>query len=90
MDRLSLQHLDCEMDRTDYPDKYNFSELGYCGHPKYPHTNIFLNQASDLILSYSTEEDHSFIDDALRNDNIQLVFLYYVYKPKSDTSRKKI
>ena len=24
LDRLSLQQLECEMDRTDYPDKYNF------------------------------------------------------------------
>ena len=27
LDRLSLQQLECEMDRTDYPDKYNFFEL---------------------------------------------------------------
>ena len=37
LDRLSLQQLECEIDCTDYPYKYNFSELGYCGHPKYPH-----------------------------------------------------
>ena len=24
LDRLSLQQLECEMDRTDYPDKYKF------------------------------------------------------------------
>ena len=64
-------------------------ELGYCGHPNYPHTNIFLGQASDLILSHFKEEDHSLIEDALRNEKIQLVLLYYVYKPKTNTSRTK-
>ena len=24
LDRLSLQHLECEMDSAGYPDKYNF------------------------------------------------------------------
>ena len=47
LDRLSLQKLEREMDCTDYPEKYNCFELGYCGHPKYPHTNVFLDQASD-------------------------------------------
>ena len=47
------------MDRTDYPDKYNFFELVYFVHPDYPHTEIFLSQASELTLSYSKEEDHS-------------------------------
>ena len=37
LDKLSLQQLECEMNRTDYHDKYNFIELGYCSHPKYPH-----------------------------------------------------
>ena len=32
LDRLSLQQLEYELDYTDYPDKYNFFELGYCGH----------------------------------------------------------
>ena len=50
---------------------------------------MFLGQASDWILSHFKEEDPSFIDDALSNDNIQLVLLYYVYKPKSDTSITK-
>ena len=44
LDRLSLQQLVCKMDCTDYPDKYNFFELGYCGHPKHPHTKIFLTK----------------------------------------------
>ena len=44
MDRVSLQQLEFEMDCTDYPDKYNCFELGYCGHPKHPHSNIFLTK----------------------------------------------
>ena len=67
----------------------HFFELGYCGHPQYPYSEIFLNKASDLILSHFKEEDHSFISDALRNEKIRLVLLYYVYKPKTNTSRKK-
>ena len=47
LDILSLQKLEYEMNFTDYPDKYNFFELGYCGHPQYPYLNIFLDQASD-------------------------------------------
>ena len=70
LDRLSLQQLECEMDSAGYSDKYNFFELGYCGHPQYPHSNMFLDQASDLILSHIREEDHSFIKDALRNEKI--------------------
>ena len=77
------------MNFTDYPDKCNFFELGYCGHPEYPHSKIFLNQASDVILSHFKEEDHSFIKDALRNKKIQLVLLYYVYRPNTNASRKK-
>ena len=89
LDRLSLQQLEYEMDYTDYPDKYNFFELGYCGHPEYPHSKIFLDQARDLILSHFKEEDHSFIKDALRDEKIQLVLLCYVYKPKTNASRNK-
>ena len=77
------------MDFADYPDKYNFFELGYCGHPQYPYSRIFLDQASDLILSHFKREDHPFIKDALRNNKIQSVLLYYVYKPKTNTSRTK-
>ena len=50
---------------------------------------MFLNQASDLILSHFKEEDHFFIKDTLRNKKIQLVLLYYVYKPKTNASRTK-
>ena len=74
---------------TDYPDKYNFFELGYCGHPKYPHSNIFIDQASDLIFSHFKEADHPFINDALWNKKIQLVSLYYFYKPKTNVSSAK-
>ena len=44
--RLSLQQLECEMDSTGYPDHRNFFELGYCGHTQFPHSKIFLDQAS--------------------------------------------
>ena len=63
--------------------------LGYCGHPKYPHSKIFLDRSSDLILSHFKEEDHSYIKDALSNKKIQLVLLYYVYKPNTNASRTK-
>ena len=66
VDRLSLQQLEYEMDRTDYPVNYNFFEIGYCGHPTSPYTNIQLDQASDLIFLHYREEDHSFINDKLR------------------------
>ena len=52
LDRLSLQQPGFEMDSTGYPDDYNFFELGYCGHTQFPYSNIFLDQASDLILSH--------------------------------------
>ena len=81
LDRLSLQQLECEMDRNDYPGKYNFLELGYCGHPQYPHTKIFSTK-----LSHFKKEDHFFIKNALRNKKIQLVSLYYVYKPNNNAS----
>ena len=37
LDRLSLQKLEYEIDRTDYPVDYNFFEIGYCGHPILPY-----------------------------------------------------
>ena len=89
MDRLSLQQSECEMNSAGYPDKYNCLELGYCGHPQDPYSKIFLGQASDLIVSHFKEEDYYFITDALRNEKIQLVSLYYVIKPKTNTSRTK-
>ena len=46
---LSLQQLEYEMDCTDYPVDYNFSEIGYCGHPDFPYIHIQFNQANNLI-----------------------------------------
>ena len=89
LDRWYLQQLEFEMDSYRYPDMYNVSELRYCGHPQYPYSKIFLDQASDLILSHFKDEDHPLISDALRDKNIQLVLLYYVHKPKTNTSRTK-
>ena len=66
-------------------------EIRYCGHPNFPYTNIQLEQASDLILSYFRKEDHSFIHDALKQKKkTQLVYLYYVYKPKQTSYRPDI
>ena len=67
-----------------------FFKLGYCGHPQYPYSNIFLYQESDLILSHFQEHDHPFIIDALRDENIQLFSFYYIYKPKTNTPRTNI
>ena len=69
VERLSPQKLEYEMDCTDYPVDYNFFEIGYCGHPTYPYTNIQLEKAIDLILSHFQEEYHFFINDTLRNKN---------------------
>ena len=77
------------MDSTGYPDDHNFFELGYYGHNQFPESKIFLDQASDLILLQFQEEDHTFIRKALGDENIHLVVLYYVYKPKTDTPRTK-
>ena len=77
------------MDSTGYPDDHNFSELGYCGHTQFPYSNIFLDQASDLILSQFQEEDNTLIIKSLGDKNINLVALYYVYKPNTDTPRTK-
>ena len=90
LDRLSLQQLECEIDSTGYPDDHNFFELGYCGHTQYPHSKIFLDQSSALILLQFQEEDYPFIRKALQDEHIHVVSLYYVYKPKIDTSRTKI
>ena len=74
---------------TGYPDDHNFFELGYCGHTQYPNSKIFLDQASTLILSQFQEEYHPFIRKAFQDEDIHLVALYYVYKPKTDTPIKK-
>ena len=61
------------MDSTGYPDDHKFFELGYCGHTQYPHSKIFLDQASTLILSQFQEEDHPFIRKALQDEHIHVV-----------------
>ena len=78
------------MDLTDYPVDYNCFEIGYCGQPNFTYTNIQLNQASDLIPSHFKKEDHSFINDTLKNKKTQLVYLYYFYKPKKNASKTDI
>ena len=50
VERLSLQKLEYEMDRTGFHIYYNFFEIGYCGHPKFPYAHIQLEQATKLIL----------------------------------------
>ena len=89
MDGLSLQQIECEMNSTGYTDDHYFFEIWYCGHTQYPHSNIFLDQASALILSQFQEEDHPFIIKDPQDEDIHLVSLYYVYKPKTDTPRTK-
>ena len=44
LDRLSLQKLEFEIDSAGYPDKFNFFELGYCGHPQYPYSKKILTK----------------------------------------------
>ena len=78
------------MDCTDYPINYNLFEKIYFGHPNFPYTNIQLEQASDPIISHFQEEEHSFINDTLSNKKTQLVYLYYIYKPKKNASRTDI
>ena len=85
LDRLCLQQLECEMDSTGYPDHHNFFELWYCVHTQYPHSKIFLDQASALIILQFQEEEHPLIRKALQDEDIHVVSLYYVYKPKTDT-----
>ena len=46
VDRIYLQQLEYEMDRTDYPVDYNFFLIWYCGHPNFPYTNIQFEQSS--------------------------------------------
>ena len=78
------------MDCTDYPVDYNSFEIGYCGHPSFLYTNIEIKQTSDLILSHFQEYDHPLIIDTLRNKTTQFVYLYYIYRPNKNVSRKYI
>ena len=55
LDRLFLQQLKFEMDSAGYSDDFNFFELGYCSHNRFHYSNLFLDQASYLILSQFQE-----------------------------------
>ena len=90
VDRISIQKLEYEMYCTDYRADYNFFEIRYCGHPNFPYKKISLYQASDLILSHFQKKEHSSIHDTLKNKKTQLVYFYYVYKPKKNASRTDI
>ena len=76
VNRLSLQKLEYEMDCTDYPVDCNFFEIGYCGHPNFPYTNIQFKQATNLILSHFQEEDHTFINDTKKNIHNWFSYIY--------------
>ena len=90
VERISLQKLEYEMDRTDFPVDYNFSEIGYCGHPNCHYANIQFKQATNLILSNFQEKDHPFIRDTQKNKKTLLVSLYFVYRPNKKSCRTDI
>ena len=84
VDRLSLRQLEYDMDRTNYPIDYNCFEIGYCGHPKFPYAHTQLKQATNLIMSYFQEEDHSLNHNTLKNRKTNLVSLYFDYRHKKN------
>ena len=86
VDIISLQQLDYEMGRTDYPVDCNFFEIGYCGHLNFPYANIQLKKVTNLILSHFQEEYYPFIHGTLKNKNTQFFSLYFVYRPKKNAS----
>ena len=47
VDRLSIQHLEYEMDIIDFLVDYNCFEKGFFGHPNFPYAHIQLNQANN-------------------------------------------
>ena len=53
LNRLSLKEIECKNYHTDYPGKYNCFELVYCGHPKYPHTNILRKKTISSLRMHS-------------------------------------
>ena len=65
-------------------------EIGYCGHPAFPYALIHLQQATKLIPEHFQEEDHTLIYDTLNKNRTQLVWLYFVYRPKKNASRTDI
>ena len=87
VDRLSLQHLEYEMERFDLTDDNHFSETGYCGHPDSPYTLTQQDQSTEWIISHFQEEDHPFIYNTLGNKKTQLVCLYSAYILKKNASR---
>ena len=68
----------------------NCFEIGYCGHPNSPNTDIQFKKSTKLLLSYLQEEDHQLIHDTLKNKKIQLGSLYFVYRHKKNSSRTDI
>ena len=75
VDILSLQKLEYEMDRTDFPVDYIFFEIGYCGHPNFPYGHIKLEKATKLILSNLRQNNiHSFM---IHKKNT-IAFLLYI------------
>ena len=76
VERISLQQLEYEMDRTDDPVDYNCFEIEYCGHLSFPYKNIQLEQESDLMLSHFQKEDHPFIRDTLKKKKTRFVYLH--------------
>ena len=78
------------MERDDPPDDDICFEIGYFGHPAFSSAHIQLEQATKLLLSHFQEEDHLFIYDTLNNKGIQLVCLYFVYRPKKNASRTNL
>ena len=60
--RLYPQQLEHKMYCTDYPVDYSFLEIGYCGHPNFPYSDIQLKKATNLILSHFRKNTiHSFM-----------------------------
>ena len=89
VDRISIQKLECEMERVDLPDDYIFL-IEYCGHPTFPYAHIQLEKSNKLIFSHFQEEDHPYIYYTLGNKKTKLVCLYFVYRPKKNASRTDI
>ena len=67
-----------------------FSEIGYCGHPKFPYAHTQLKQANNLIMSYFQEEDYSLNHNTLKNRKTNLVSLYFDYRHKKNEFRTDI
>ena len=67
-----------------------FFEIGYCGLPALPYTNIQLAQATKLTISHFKEEYHRLIYDNLNNKKKQLVCLYIFYRPKKNEYRTNL